>query len=58
MMGCENCKHAPKTYIEYCISQSCPHIYCPDAYTERAVYCGNYNAMKSSNVSEVKYDQK
>ena len=42
-MSCEDCINSPKTYDEYCISKSCPGVYCPDAYTELAQYCGNYN---------------
>lgn len=39
-MSCEECKYSPKTYKEYCIN---PSRYCPDAYTEKAYLCGNYD---------------
>lgn len=41
-MGCNECIYSPKTYEEYCISQSNPDVYCPDAYTEKSYLCGNY----------------
>ena len=33
---CKNCKDAPSTYEEYCMKSACP-----DAYAEKARYCGN-----------------
>lgn len=42
-MGCKECAYAPKTYEEYCIAKSNPKRYCPDAYTVKALYCGNYD---------------
>lgn len=42
-MSCRECKNSPKTYEEYCIAQSNPSIYCPDAYTEKSYLCGNYD---------------
>ena len=38
-MSCKQCEYAPKTYEEYCIGQSNPSIYCPDAYTEKSHLC-------------------
>jgi hypothetical protein len=48
-MICKKCKYSPKTYGEYCIAQSNPNIYCPDAYTEKASFCGNYDKLKECN---------
>ena len=42
-MSCNECKHSPKTYEEYCMGQKDPSTYCPDAHTERAHLCGNYD---------------
>ncbi|MCR4687708.1 MAG: hypothetical protein K5659_09065 [Lachnospiraceae bacterium] len=46
-MSCEECKHSPKTYEEYCIGKSNPTMYCPDAYTEKSHLCGNYDVKES-----------
>lgn len=40
--GCKNCPNAPQTFEEYCLSKCCPEKICPDAYTEVAYHCGNY----------------
>lgn len=48
-MSCKECKHSPKTYEEYCIGQRNPSAYCPDAYTEKAQYCGNYDKSNAEN---------
>lgn len=40
--GCKNCPNAPQTFEEYCLSKCCPAKICPDAYTEVAYHCGNY----------------
>lgn len=42
MMGCKNCKYSPSTYEEYCIAQSNPDVFCPDAYKDISYLCGNY----------------
>ena len=42
-MSCKECAYSPKTYEEYCIGQSNPSMYCPDAYTEISHLCGNYD---------------
>ncbi len=49
-MSCKECEYSPKTYEEYCKGQTNPSVCCPDAYTEKAQYCGNYD--KSSAESE------
>lgn len=41
-MSCKECEYSPKTYEEYCIGQTNPSIYCPDAYTKKSHLCGNY----------------
>ena len=46
-MSCKECENSPKTYEEYCIGQSNPSMYCPDAYTEKSYLCGNYDVEKS-----------
>lgn len=40
--GCKNCPNAPQTFEEYCLSKCCPGKICPDAYTEVAYHCNNY----------------
>ena len=40
--GCKNCPNAPQTFEEYCLSKCCPEKICPDAYTEVAYHCNNY----------------
>ena len=42
-MGCKNCEYAPKTYEEYCMAFAHPEQYCPDAFTEIAMHCNNYD---------------
>lgn len=49
-MSCKECINSPKTYWEYCIGQSRPNIYCPDAYTEKSYLCGNYDTKGSRRV--------
>lgn len=48
-MSCRECENSPKTYEEYCIAQSNPSIYCPDAYTEKSYLCGNYDVEESED---------
>lgn len=45
-MSCTGCKYAPKTYEEYCIAQSNPREYCPDAFTDRSSLCELYTDAK------------
>lgn len=51
-MSCKNCKYSPKTYEEYCIGQSNPAVYCPDAYTERSQFCLMYEEDKEVLTNE------
>jgi hypothetical protein len=53
-MSCKECSHSPRTYEEYCLSKSCPDKVCPDAFTERANNCGNYN----KNCGAIKNERK
>ena len=46
-MSCEECIYSPKTYEEYCLGQSNPSKYCPDAYTEKSHLCGNYDVKET-----------
>ena len=48
IVTCKDCKNSPKTYEEYCIGQSNPDIYCPDAYTDKSHLCG-YVAEESED---------
>ena len=48
-MSCSKCEYAPKTYEEYCISKKQPQSFCPDAYTEKAQYCGNYEKQQAES---------
>ena len=54
--GCKNCPNAPQTYEEYCLSKCCPEKICPDAYTEVAYHCGNYEhtATEERELNELK----
>ena len=52
-MGCNECKNSPKTYEEFCMSQSNPSVYCPDAYTEKSHLCGNYGKKEVSQEEDV-----
>lgn len=44
--GCVGCIYSPKSYEEYCIATTNPKRVCPDAYTIKAQYCGNYDQTK------------
>ena len=57
-MSCEECKYSPKTYEEYCIRQSNPSMFCPDAYTEKAHLCNNYHAKKLAKWDEKESERK
>jgi hypothetical protein len=45
-MSCTECKYAPKTYEEFCIAQSNPREYCPDAFTGKSSLCELYTDTK------------
>lgn len=47
-MSCTECKYAPKTYEEYCIAQSNPREYCPDAFTGKSSLCELYTDTKGN----------
>ncbi len=40
--GCSGCAYAPGNAEEAALAKQFPTMYCPDAYSERAMYCGNY----------------
>lgn len=47
-MSCEDCKYAPTTYEEYCLSRhNYSGYFCPDSYTEISHLCGNYGEDES-----------
>ena len=45
--GCSNCSHAPGNAEEFAMAKQDPTTFCPDAYTEKAQYCGNNNKESS-----------
>ena len=44
--GCSGCVFCPSNLEEYGIAQNSPATYCPDAYSDRAQYCGKYDNTK------------
>lgn len=44
--GCKNCKYAPTTFEEYNMVDG---YSCPNAYTEKARHCGNYEKSKAES---------
>lgn len=45
--GCAGCAYAPGNLEEYGIAQQNPSVYCPDAYSEKARHCGNFDRRKT-----------
>ena len=41
--GCVSCPYGPGNFEEYAMAKQDPSTYCPDAYSERAQYCGMYD---------------
>ncbi len=52
-MSCTECKYAPKTYEEYCIAQSNPREYCPDAFTILSHLCRRNITEESQNKPKI-----
>ena len=50
--GCRGCSACPGNLEEYGIAQMNPTKYCPDAYSDRAQYCGNYDNTKIDVLKE------
>ncbi len=44
--GCKNCKYAPTTFEEYNMVDG---YSCPDAYTEKAQHCDDYEKSKAES---------